>query len=228
MDFSAIKKKATTGKTNHTKALPHLYTFALKAAGGRSPFLLDETERELNEDGSVKDSACLLNEAGFFVGSWVRRKADMESGNITAVQNGKVSLKQNERMIKVSLDAFLDGQWALFTPKAEPQVLEDVRAYSPNQFPGYTRQILIANCALDLSELYEKHQSSQSWDRLRVTLKPRKSVVATNFIGQPRCKSKLALRSRTMRCSFSSPSRSFKCGPSRPASFRRPKAMQAS
>ena len=191
--------------------------------------------RELNEDGSVKDSACLLNEAGFFNGSWVRRKADMESGNITAVQNGKVSLKQNERMVKVPLDAFLDGQWALFTPKAEPQVLEDVRAYSPNQFPGYTRQILIANCALDLNELYEKHQSSQSWDRLRVTLKPRKSVVATNFLGKgklilcpARCKSKLALRSRTMRCSFSSPSRSFKCGPSRPASFRRPKAMQAS
>ena len=140
--------------------------------------------RELNEDGSVKDSGCLLNEAGFFIGSWVRRKADMESGNITAVQNGKVSLKQNERMVKVPLDAFLDGQWALFTPKAEPQVLEDVRAYSPNQFPGYTRQILIANCALDLNELYEKHQSSQSWDRLRVTLKPRKSVVATNFIGK--------------------------------------------
>ena len=52
--------------------------------------------RELNEDGSVKDSACLLNEAGFFIGSWVRRKADMESGNITAAQNGKVSLKQND------------------------------------------------------------------------------------------------------------------------------------
>ena len=44
VDFSAIKKKATTGKTIHTKAPPHLYTFALKAAGGRSPFLLDETE----------------------------------------------------------------------------------------------------------------------------------------------------------------------------------------
>ncbi len=140
--------------------------------------------RELNEDGSVKDSACLLNEAGFFIGSWVRRKADMECGNITAVQSGKVSLKQNEKMVKVPLDAFLDGQWALFTPKAEPQVLEDVRAYSPNQFPAYSRQILIANCALDLNELFEKHQSSQSWDRLRVTLKPRKSVVATNFIGK--------------------------------------------
>ncbi|CAE7548077.1 unnamed protein product, partial [Symbiodinium pilosum] len=44
VDFGSIKKKATTGKTVHLKALPHLYTFALKAVGGRSPFLLDETE----------------------------------------------------------------------------------------------------------------------------------------------------------------------------------------
>ena len=44
VDFADIKKLATTGKTVHSKALPHLYTFALKAAGGRVPFLLEETE----------------------------------------------------------------------------------------------------------------------------------------------------------------------------------------
>ena len=43
-DFAIIKKKATTGKTVHLKSLPFLYQFALKAAGGRDPFLLNETE----------------------------------------------------------------------------------------------------------------------------------------------------------------------------------------
>ena len=44
VDFLSIKKKVTTGKTVHFKALPHLYTFSLKHGGGRTPFLMDETE----------------------------------------------------------------------------------------------------------------------------------------------------------------------------------------
>ena len=44
VDFLSIKKKVTTGKTVHFKALPNLYTFALKHGGGRTPFLMDETE----------------------------------------------------------------------------------------------------------------------------------------------------------------------------------------
>ena len=140
--------------------------------------------RELNEDGSVKDSACLLNEAGFFVGSWVRRKADAETGCICSAQNGKVSLKQADRVVRVSLDAFLDGQWVIFTPKAEPQVLDDVRIYSPKNSPEYQRNILLANCVLDLSDLYEKYEESAMWDRLQVNLKPRKSLSASGFIGK--------------------------------------------
>ena len=44
VDFMEIKRRALTGKSIHTKALPHLYSFALKHCGGRAPFLLDETE----------------------------------------------------------------------------------------------------------------------------------------------------------------------------------------
>ncbi len=44
VDFMEIKRRALTGKSIHAKALPHLYTFALKHCGGRAPFLLDETE----------------------------------------------------------------------------------------------------------------------------------------------------------------------------------------
>jgi hypothetical protein len=44
VDFMSIKKRAISGKTVHAKALPHLYSFALKAVGGRTPWLLEETE----------------------------------------------------------------------------------------------------------------------------------------------------------------------------------------
>ena len=44
VDFLSIEKKVTTGQTVHFKALPHLYTFSLKHGGGRTPFLMDETE----------------------------------------------------------------------------------------------------------------------------------------------------------------------------------------
>ena len=43
-DFLDIKKRALTGKSIHGKSLPHLYSFALKFCGGRTPFLLQETE----------------------------------------------------------------------------------------------------------------------------------------------------------------------------------------
>ena len=50
--------------------------------------------RELAADGSVKDSADLLKEAGFEAGQHVRRKADQESGEILSVEKGRVRLKQ--------------------------------------------------------------------------------------------------------------------------------------
>ena len=43
-DFAMMKKKTTTGKTVHSKVPPFLYQFALKAAGGRDPSLLNKTE----------------------------------------------------------------------------------------------------------------------------------------------------------------------------------------
>ena len=85
----------------------------------------------------MKDSADLFTEAGFAIGAWVRRKADSESGCVVAVQNGKVVLKQPDKTVSVSLDGFLQGLWATFTPKAEPRVLSDVSVYAPALYPEY-------------------------------------------------------------------------------------------
>ncbi|CAE7214558.1 unnamed protein product [Symbiodinium sp. CCMP2456] len=57
VDFLSIRKKVTTGKTVHFKALPNLYTFALKHGGGRTPFLMDETEVKLAYAKEVAQAA---------------------------------------------------------------------------------------------------------------------------------------------------------------------------
>eukprot|EP00439_Symbiodinium_sp_Y106_P071585 s2379_g12.t3 len=96
--------------------------------------------RELAADGSVKDSADLLKEAGFEAGQHVRRKADQEYGEILSVDKGRVRLKQaGGDVVRVSMDGFLAGEWSVFTPKPEPHVIEDVFQYFPTERAPSTR-----------------------------------------------------------------------------------------
>ncbi|CAE7237111.1 unnamed protein product [Symbiodinium sp. CCMP2592] len=353
VDFLSIKKKVTTGKTVHFKALPNLYTFALKHAGGRTPFLMDETEafvrrhspstrslgaefwekismevkgtnqfsrarhalvklayakevaqagdakrmmhkdmltevraadlimyqwrqlveglskgkdllaspelitalnfadmhligfllklpvdvkqysskealahdavvimrgicgqhvdspweahalqqkvaedtsspkvvamRELNPDGTVKQPLTLLEDAGFKVGSWCRRKSDGQSGQIVVCQGGKVQLKQADGNLgKVVLDVFLGGDWAVFTPKPEPVLIPDVLQYAPSKHPDFQKQQMQATMMLDIFDLQAKHEANSMLARLHMHLKPQKKIVAIGKIPKMR------------------------------------------
>ena len=44
VEYSKVCQAVLSTASKSKKALPHLYSFALKAAGGHSPWLLDETE----------------------------------------------------------------------------------------------------------------------------------------------------------------------------------------
>ncbi|CAE7280048.1 unnamed protein product [Symbiodinium sp. CCMP2592] len=139
--------------------------------------------RELSSDGSVKDSAVMMAESGFSVGQYVRRKADQETGQVTAIELGRVKLKQpSGSVVRVSIDSFLAGHWQVYTPKPEPQTVDDLSVYSPLNFPEYERQMLLACLYMDMHELMQKHDTNPMLQKLRVTLKPRKSVQATAFI----------------------------------------------
>lgn len=150
-----------------------------KDVGSQRPAIM----RELSSDGSVKDSALMLKEAGFAVGQHVRRKADQETGMLMAMEQGRVKLKQpSGSIVRVSIDSFLAGHWQVFTPKPEPQTVEDLSLYSPANFPEYERQMLLACLYMDMHELMQKHETNPMLQKLKVTLKPRKSVEATAFI----------------------------------------------
>ena len=150
-----------------------------KDVGAQRPAIM----RELSSDGSVKDSALMLQEAGFAVGQHVRRKADQETGMLMAMEHGRVKLRQpSGSIVRVSIDSFLAGHWQVFTPKPEPQTVEDLSLYSPAKFPEYERQMLLACLYMDMHELMKKHETNLMLQKLKVTLKPRKSVEATAFI----------------------------------------------
>ncbi|CAE7669389.1 unnamed protein product [Symbiodinium sp. CCMP2592] len=125
--------------------------------------------RELNPDGTVKQPVTLLEDAGFKVGSWCRRKSDGQSGQIVACQGGKVQLKQADGNLgKVVLDVFLGGDWSVFTPKPEPVLIPD------------------ATMMLDIFDLQAKHEANSMLARLHMHLKPQKKIVAIGKIPKMR------------------------------------------
>ena len=152
-------------------------------AGSSQPAARQSIMRELAADGSVKDSADLLKEAGFETGQHVRRKADQEYGEILSVEKGRVRLKQaGGDVVRVSMDGFLGGEWSVFTPKPEPHVIEDVFQYFPTESPEYHKQKMLAELYLDMHELFEKHAQNPHLCKLRLLLKPRKAVEVTGAI----------------------------------------------
>ena len=150
--------------------------------GGKAP--KKAIMRELNEDGSIKDCASMLSELGFEVGNFVRRSADGESGKILSVEDRTVRLQQSSGVSRVSVDTFLSGEWSKYIPKADPQTLTDLMMYMPSANPEYKRQIMLANCCLDVCELNEKFEGHDMWKKLTIQIKPRKCIRATAFIGK--------------------------------------------
>ena len=135
--------------------------------------------RELNPDGTVKQPVTLLEDAGFKVGSWCRRKSDGQSGQIVSCQGGKVQLKQPDGNLgKVVLDVFLGGDWTVFTPKPEPVLITDVLQYAPSKHPDFEKQQMQAIMMLDMFDLQAKHEANSMLARLHMHLKPQKKVVA--------------------------------------------------
>ena len=56
VEYSKIQKRVCNLQSSHQKALPHIYTFALKAAGGSDPWLLEETEQFVRTHSSANAS----------------------------------------------------------------------------------------------------------------------------------------------------------------------------
>ena len=93
--------------------------------------------RELNHDGSLKNTGALLVEQGFTVGRHVRRRSDKQEGQIVEVLGEKVRLDMDGACRKVAVDSFLQGEWVVFTPKPEPTSWEPAMDFLPSSSPEW-------------------------------------------------------------------------------------------
>ena len=84
-----------------------------------------------------------------------------------------------------------------FTPKEEPQFIDDLSVHAPQHFAEFQHQALAANITLDMQELLHKHEACSQG--LKLQMKPRRALIAKSQIH----KAKLAA---LMTCMCSTPS----------------------
>ena len=115
--------------------------------------------------------------AGFAVGSFVKRKATQEHGQISGVTQDLVRVKQPDgTVLKVPIKAFLSGEWARFTPKAEATVVDDLSLFKPSDFSDWKVLNEKARIVLELAQLHMRHEA-EACDSLRVVVKPNRACI---------------------------------------------------
>ncbi|CAJ1395624.1 unnamed protein product [Effrenium voratum] len=160
--------------------------------------------RELNTDGSVKPHEDRLLEAGFEMGQSVRRKPDMLEGKLVGLKDGKVRVEliENGLVAKILIDDFLSGAWHKFTPRAQPQLIENPAKYHPSHFPEWLAFNMKARITSEIAEAVCRY-GADHWDKLNIQVKPSKLVLCKSAI--PKHKLMLAPASLNLRHKFTPP-----------------------
>ncbi|CAE7216954.1 unnamed protein product [Symbiodinium sp. CCMP2592] len=149
---------------------------AAKASSSSAPVLL-----ELDEHGAIKNPLGLLESRGYALGSNVRRRADKTTGKIQDVKGGLVYIQLDSGDVATeSIDKILGNEWAVFTPKSEAEVLEDLSIYSPSTNVELQAFMLQAEIARQLQKLFD--EQSSGIDKLALQTKPQKQLQASQDI----------------------------------------------
>lgn len=162
-----------------------------KVATGQSCSSSHERMRELNPDGSLKNPSDLLADSGFVQDAFCRRRKDKMECVIMQAKAPHVQLKELKTggLMKVSMDEFISGQWVVFKPKAEAQVLDQLENFGPAASPDFQACSIVAAIHSEVARLVDHHSSDEVSKSLQLQMKPFKSVIAkANF-----AKNKLAL-----------------------------------
>ena len=144
--------------------------------------------RELTADGKA-DPAELLKDAGFHVGSFVRRKQDMVEAKIVSIERVLVNLQiqLDGTQGTSSLQSFLDGEWVVFVPREAPEVIENLLPHKPSQHPEWKVMAMITSVQAELLQITESQEAC--CEHLLGQVKPSKMVLANTKIA----KNKLSL-----------------------------------
>ncbi len=157
---------------------------------------------EFSDGGELKDPTKLLEVRGFVHGVHLRRKQDKTVGKFSGVKDGKAYIELDcGSNAKVNLNELLDGAWAIYTPKADAEVIADMSIHSPQAHNDFMASILIAQMILELWELDKVH-SPVANKFLSLQVKPSRTVLAKIAIPKGKlvlvpCTSKIASKPAT-------------------------------
>ncbi|CAE7245005.1 unnamed protein product [Symbiodinium sp. CCMP2456] len=136
-----------------------------------------ERMRELNSDGSLRNASELLADKGFTLQAFVRRRADKLECRIDGIQGQQIHLVElgKKGIMKVPIEQFLAGTWAIFQPRSEPEIIEDLSVFMPSECHDFQAAVVVACIQKELATLTEDHKDVML--QLSLQLKPTKALV---------------------------------------------------
>jgi hypothetical protein len=141
--------------------------------------------REIHSDGSLVDLGSMLKEQGFEEGVYVRRKSDKMHGMLMEIKGARACIKLNDngKRAWLSSSALLDGEWVVYTPKAEPEELVDWESCVASSSLLFKAQVTAGEVMKDLFALTQQNEG-KLWSDLTFQLKPNKCVVVKNSVAK--------------------------------------------
>ena len=141
---------------DQAEALAVASSSSATAAGPGASIML----REVALDGSIKNQAALLHDAGFDIGCHLKRKADGQEGCLEGVDKGlvKIRLPDDPRLAKISVDSFL-VEWQKHNPTAQPVMLTDLGQHDPIN-DHWKKVVAQAKIVIAMHEVAKKHKAA--------------------------------------------------------------------
>ncbi|CAE7273220.1 unnamed protein product [Symbiodinium sp. CCMP2592] len=147
---------------------------------------VQERLRELNPDGSLKNPIELLSAEGFIVGACIKKKGEKFEGQIGAMDDSNVTVKdlKSGGVLKVPARDLLNSGWMVFKPKAEPESIAALQSMGPKKNNDFLAGLVIAEIHQAMHELVKTHDSQKILEGLSLQLKPCRALVSQQVFGK--------------------------------------------
>jgi len=148
--------------------------------GSKESSVQHERLRELNADGSLKNPVELLTAEGFIVGAFIKRKGEKFEGQISAMDNSNVTVKdlKSGGVLQVQARDMLGAGWIVFTPKAEAESIASLQSMGPKKNNDFLAGYVIGEIYQVMHDLVSTHESHKVLGGLSLQLKPNRALVS--------------------------------------------------